>query len=144
MSTPNQYPSTPERIFSPKLKDTIFEFLPLQARQAFGGGKVVYWPLGFDEMEMTLTYSPNDNQVSIDTKEGVYPEAGCLTGWYIRGCDLDTQTGEVIVYEERIEPLDDVDKPIVTLNLETASLENLAIRFDAEKELFFLNRFESI
>lgn len=140
MSNPNADPVNPEIKVCPELRDKIFEYLPPQARNTLRGVEVKFWPNHHGEMELHLTYDPTDNVLDIDAVEGIYGPSEKLTGSLVKGCELDSETGEVHAYGEHM-----VSPGMVTpVDPTLAAAENDATRFDTDKLSFLLKLFDRL
>jgi hypothetical protein len=140
MSNPNADPVNPEIKVCPELKDKIFDHLSPQARAALMGVEVKFWPNNHEEMELRLKYDPTDNILDIDATEAIYGPDEKITGSFVRGCELNSETGEVHAYvEHMVAPgtLPPIDYSLV-------AAENDANRFDAEKLNFLMRLFDCL
>ena len=122
------------------LRDKIFEHLPSQARNTLMGVKVTYWPNCEGEMVLELEFDALDSLLDIEAREGVYGPDDKLAGHYVRGCELDANTGEIHAYTEEMET---TGSPIPLDEASTAA-ERDTLKFDEIKLNFFLNLFESL
>ncbi len=123
------------------LRDRIFEHLPPQAKFVSDGVAVKFWPNNHGEMELKLAYSPADHLLDIDAEEGIYGPDERLTGKHIRGCELDSVTGRIIVYVEYMETGTDEREPF---DKKMVDAERDLLRFNENKLIFFLKLFESL
>ncbi len=146
MATPDELET--ELTQSEALRDKIFEYLPSQARKSLLGVEVKFWPSDHGEMELKLYYDPTDNLLDIDAIEGVYggsrggsdPQAR-ITGYIVKGCELDSETGEVHAYSEGSL---DANKFAAPTHKALLDAEKDVWTFTPTAEQFLLGLFDSI
>lgn len=126
---------------SEALRDKIFEHLPPQARAALMGVEVKFWPNEHGEMELDLRYDPTNNVLDIDATEGVYGEDEKITGYLVKGCELDPETGEVHAYTEGMAAEKSTQRPLQPVLVDS---ERDALRFTQTKEAFLLSLFDKL
>ena len=140
MSVPSGVPVNPEIKFCPELRDKIFEYLPAQARITLMGVEVKYWPNNHGEMELHLKYYPTDGMLDLDATEGIYGPDKTLTGSLVRGCEIDSETGQVHAYVEHM-----VSKGTTNpIGYHLVRAEQDVNTFDATKLEFLMRLFDSL
>lgn len=140
MTNPNIDPSYPEITSCPELRDKIFDHLPPQSRATLMGVEVKFWPNNHGEMELHLKYDPTDRLLDIDATEAIYGPDNKVTGSLARGCELDSETGEVLAYSEYIVGSGlstPIDNDLIAAETDMAS-------FDIQKRNFFLRLFDCL